>query len=47
LIVVGGLYFASMLLLNRQVLETEPGESDALWTTPSDVVAVKGLSLCG
>jgi len=29
LIVAGGIYFASMLLVNREVLETEPGEPGA------------------
>ena len=29
LIVAGGIYFASMLLFNREVLETEPGEPGA------------------
>ena len=29
LIVFGGLYFAKMLIINREVLETEPGAPDA------------------
>src|SRR6185369_15869792 len=29
LILAGGLYFAKMLIFNRQVLEAEPGESGA------------------
>ena len=29
LIVGGGLYFAKMLIVNREVLETEPGNADA------------------
>ena len=32
LIVAGGIYFASMLIFNREVLETEPGEPGAFLT---------------
>src|SRR6476660_5562827 len=30
LILAGGLYFAKMLIFNREILETEPGDADAL-----------------
>jgi len=29
LILAGGLYFAKMLIFNREILETEPGHADA------------------
>jgi amino acid transporter len=29
LILAGGLYFAKMLIFNREILETEPGDADA------------------
>jgi hypothetical protein len=34
LILVGGIYFATMMIFNREVLETEPGNLDAIAAVP-------------
>jgi hypothetical protein len=34
LILAGGVYFAKMLIFNREVLNTEPGNADAVAAVP-------------